>query len=47
MTERLKVIALSPTRLWSLTARCSRFGIRRKPGDMWLGRSMHEGLSGL
>jgi putative transposase len=47
MTARLNFIELYQTRLWSMTARCTRFGISRQTGDKWLGRYVQEGLLGL
>jgi putative transposase len=46
MPERLNLIELYHTRLWTMTELCPRFGIGRKTGYKWLGRSMQEGLSG-
>jgi transposase len=47
MIERLNLIELYHTWLWTMTARCTRFGISRKTGYKWLGRDLQEGLSGL
>jgi putative transposase len=47
MTERLSVIELYQTRLWSMTERCTRVNISRKTGYKWLRRYAQEGFSGL
>jgi putative transposase len=47
MPERRSCIALSQTRLWSLTERCTRFTSSRQTGDKWLRRYAQAGCSGL
>lgn len=46
-TERLSLIALYQTRLWSMPALWTRVNISRKTGDKWLRRAAPEGVSGL
>ena len=47
LTARRDVLARDQTRLWRMTARCPRVGMRRHPGETWRGRAMPAGLSGL
>ena len=47
MPERLRCIARDQTRLWRMTARCTRVDRRRPTGDTWLRRDAPAGLSGL
>jgi hypothetical protein len=47
MTERLSLIELYQTRLWSMTELCTRFDISRKTAYKWLRRYSQDGLSGL
>jgi hypothetical protein len=47
MTERLSGLELYQTHLWRMSERGTRVTSRRKTGDKGLGRSWHEGVSGL